>query len=75
MADREEINPLNVEGKFYNDCSCIDCDLCREIAPNVFTRDDDDGLSYVWKQPENEEDLQLTREAVISCPTESIGCD
>ncbi|MGJ8656327.1 MAG: ferredoxin [Akkermansiaceae bacterium] len=75
MADREEINPLNVEGRFYNDCSCIDCDLCREIAPSVFSRDDDEGLSYVWRQPETEKEIALALEAYKSCPTESIGYD
>ena len=75
MADRKEINPLNVVGRFYNDTSCIDCDLCREIAPSVFTRDDDEGLSYVWRQPETEEEIALALEAVAGCPSESIGKD
>ncbi|BDS07226.1 hypothetical protein NT6N_22660 [Oceaniferula spumae] len=75
MADREEINPLNVAGQFYIDLSCIDCDLCREIAPNTFTRDDEEGLSYVYKQPESIEEIALAMEALNSCPTETIGCD
>lgn len=75
MVDKTEINPLNVAGKFYNDTTCIDCDLCREIAPTVFTRDDDEGLSYVFKQPETEEEIALALEALESCPTETIGCD
>ena len=75
MADREEKNPLNITGKFYNDLSCIDCDLCREIAPNVFTRDDDEGLSYVYKQPQTQEDLELAVEAMEGCPTDTIGND
>lgn len=75
MADREEINPRNVAGKFYNDSSCIDCDLCREIAPTIFTRDDDEALSYVYKQPETEEEASLAMEAINGCPSESIGCD
>jgi len=75
MADRTEINPLNVAGKFYNDTSCIDCDLCREIVPTVFTRDDDEGLSYVYKQPETEDEIALAMEALEGCPSESIGCD
>lgn len=75
MADREDKNPLNVTGKFYNDLSCIDCDLCREIAPNVFTRDDDEGVSYVYKQPQTQEDLELAVEAMEGCPTDTIGND
>ena len=51
MADRTDKNPLNVRGTYYNDLSCIDCDMCREIAPEVFARDEAEGLSYVWRQP------------------------
>lgn len=35
MADIDEKTPLNVPGKFYVDSSCIDCDLCRETAPET----------------------------------------
>ena len=75
MANKDEKNPLNVTGKYYNDVSCIDCDLCREIAPSVFTRDDEEGLSYVYKQPETEDELVLVMEALESCPIETIGSD
>ena len=33
MADVENKYPENVNGKFYVDDQCIDCDLCRETAP------------------------------------------
>ena len=75
MAEIEDINPRNVAGKFYNDITCIDCDLCREIAPSIFTRDDEAGLSYVHKQPEGDEEVSLAIEAMEGCPTESIGSD
>jgi len=73
MADHEDRNDKNVEGRFFNDYSCIDCGLCPEIAPNVFKRDDDEGYSFVFKQPNTPNDIALAREAVESCPTESIG--
>lgn len=75
MVDRTDKNPLNVPGKYYNDLTCIDCDLCREIAPQVFTRDDDEGLSYVWKQPVTPEEIAAAEDARHSCPTETIGDD
>lgn len=75
MPDPSNRNPLNVPGKYYNDLTCIDCDLCREIAPEFFTRDDDEGLSYVWKQPVTSEEIAIAEEARNSCPTETIGCD
>ncbi|QJE96385.1 ferredoxin [Luteolibacter luteus] len=75
MADRTEKQRLNAPGRFYNDISCIDCDLCREIAPTFFRRDDEEGQSYVWNQPVSPPELELAREALDSCPTNSIGCD
>ena len=75
MADKENRYPENVNGKFYCDDQCIDCDLCRETAPDNFTRNDDEGYSYVFKQPENEEELSLCKEAMDGCPVEAIGDD
>jgi ferredoxin len=75
MADREDKNQENVTGKFYVDSQCIDCDLCRETAPNNFTRSDDEGYSYVFKQPENDEERAQCREAMEGCPVEAIGDD
>ena len=75
MADRNDIHPLNVPGKFYNDLSCTDCDLCREIAPDIFKRDDDEALTYVVRQPASEVEEVLAMEALDACPTETIGCD
>jgi len=46
-----------------------------EIAPQVFMRDDDEGYSYVYRQPLSEVELKLAHEAIFSCPTESIGAD
>ena len=75
MAERTDKHPLNVKGKFYNDLSCIDCGLCPEIAPAHFRRDDEGGYSYLFQQPRNSEEESLLREAMSSCPTESIGDD
>jgi ferredoxin len=75
MADREDKNVENVPGKFYVDSQCIDCDLCRETAPNNFTRADDEGYSFVFKQPENADELAQAREAMEGCPVEAIGED
>lgn len=75
MADHEDKNPQNVSGKFYVDSQCIDCDLCRETAPNNFARSEDEGYSYVFKQPETDEELAQCREAMEGCPVEAIGDD
>lgn len=75
MADRDDKNAENVAGKFYVDSQCIDCDLCRETAPANFQRSDDNGYSYVFKQPENDEELAQCNEAMEGCPVEAIGDD
>lgn len=65
----------NVGGKFYVDDQCIDCDLCRETAPNNFTRSDDGGYSFVYKQPASPEEEAQCKEAMEGCPVEAIGSD
>jgi ferredoxin len=75
MADPLDKNPLNAPGPYYNDLTCIDCDLCREIAPQIFLRDDDEGLSYVGRQPETPAEIALAESALLACPTSSIGRD
>ena len=75
MADTNDKNPRNIPGKYYTDHSCIDCDLCREIAPEIFKRDDEEGLTYVWHQPVTQEDFAQAELARDNCPTETIGND
>lgn len=75
MADKSDKYPQNIPGAFFVDRTCINCDLCRQIAPNNFTENQDDGHSYVYKQPVNEKELDECNEAMEHCPTESIGND
>ena len=75
MADKENRYPQNADGSFYVDDQCIDCDLCRETAPANFKRDEDGGHSYVFKQPESDEEAKLSEEALAACPVEAIGRD
>jgi ferredoxin len=75
MADVANKYSDNVEGKFFVDDQCIDCDLCRETAPANFKRNDDGGHSYVYKQPETPEEEALCQEAMDGCPVEAIGND
>jgi ferredoxin len=73
MADIANRYGDNVAGKFYVDNQCIDCDLCRETAPDNFTRSDDGGYSYVYKQPVSPEEEARCKEAMEGCPVEAIG--
>jgi len=73
MAELEEKYADNVAGKYFVDEQCIDCDLCRETAPNNFKRNDDGGYSFVFKQTESEEEEEQCKEAMEGCPVEAIG--
>src|SRR5207249_7657332 len=73
MADVANRYPENIAGKYYVDNQCIDCDLCRETAPDNFKRNDDGGYSFVYKQPESPEEEARCKEAKEGCPVEAIG--
>ena len=73
MADLSERYEDNVNGRYFVDEQCIDCDLCREEAPKNFTRQEEEGYSYVYKQPENEEEEEMCENAMEGCPVEAIG--
>ena len=75
MADPKDKLPENVPGKFYVDRNCIDCDVCRDTSPKNFTRYDENGYSYVYKQPTTPKELELCEEAMDACPVEAIGND
>lgn len=75
MADISNKYSKNVNGKFYVDNQCIDCDLCREVAPDNFTRDNEGGNSIVFKQPSSPEEEAKCQEAKASCPVDAIGDD
>ena len=75
MADLDDKLEDNVPGKYYVDSSCIDCDVCRTTAPNNFEANEDEGYSFVCKQPENDEETAQVEESIESCPVEAIGDD
>ena len=75
MADNTDKVEENAEGAFFVDSNCIDCDLCRQTAPDNFDRNEDEGFSFVSKQPANEDEEQACRDAIDECPVEAIGDD
>ena len=75
MADAANKQPENAGGNYYVDDQCIDCDLCRETAPENFKRQEDGGDSFVYKQPENDDESSQGEEAMEGCPVEAIGED
>jgi len=73
MAEIDKKWPDNVAGRYFVDEQCIDCDACRTEAPDNFTRNDEHGYSYVYKQPINEEEEIRCKAALEACPVEAIG--
>lgn len=71
MAQLRQRRRENIAGDFYVDTSCIDCDTCRWMAPTVFKSVGEQ--SVVYHQPETPAERQLALQALLSCPTASIG--
>src|SRR5215813_12585576 len=71
MANPKRAYAENISGNFFVDDTCIDCDLCRQIAPSVFKEVDDH--SAVYHQPESDPEAHQAAMALVACPTGSIG--
>jgi len=71
MAHLSQRRAENVDGDFYVDRTCIDCDTCRWMAPAVFQRAA--GMSAVHHQPADDTERLAAMQALLSCPTASIG--
>jgi glyoxylase-like metal-dependent hydrolase (beta-lactamase superfamily II)/ferredoxin len=71
MASPQRSYPANAPGDFFVDDTCIDCDLCRQIAPRVFSEESDH--SIVFRQPQSAGEKHRAAMALVACPTGSIG--
>ncbi len=71
MAHLTQRRSENIDGDFYVDRTCIDCDTCRWMAPTVFESVGE--MSAVYHQPENARERLQALQALLSCPTGSIG--
>ncbi len=72
MANPKKRVPENVPGDFFVDSTCIDCDACRQLAPSVFGAAAE--TSFVKAQPVASADRRQALQALLACPTGSIGC-
>jgi ferredoxin len=61
-------------GEYFVADQCIDCDLCRQMAPAIFQRKfmGTGGISFVARQPENNFERQKADEARDACPVGAI---
>src|ERR1700722_5216655 len=72
MANLKKRVPENVPGDFFVDSTCIDCDACRQIAPSTFGEATE--TSFVKFQPRSSDERRQALQALLACPTGSIGC-
>jgi glyoxylase-like metal-dependent hydrolase (beta-lactamase superfamily II)/ferredoxin len=63
--------PENAPGPLFVDETCIDCDTCRQMAPDIYG--EARGLSYVLRQPVSADEKLRAIQALVACPTASIG--
>ena len=73
MAQLKERRKENISGNFYVDRTCIDCDTCRWMAPEIFDRVG--SKSAVRHQPTSESENLRALQALLACPTASIGTE
>jgi glyoxylase-like metal-dependent hydrolase (beta-lactamase superfamily II)/ferredoxin len=73
MANLKLRREENAPGAFYVDTSCIDCDACRSMAPDFYS--DIGDQSAVTRQPVTHAERLSAYQALLTCPTASIGCD
>lgn len=71
MADRTKRLSTNVDGNFFVDATCINCDTCRQLAPTSFREEGD--YSAVVHQPESDAQLHQAYQALLACPVGAIG--
>jgi ferredoxin len=71
MADLSKRLATNVEGDFFVDSTCIDCDTCRQLAPATFVEKGE--YSTVFQQPATDQETLAAYQALLSCPVGSIG--
>ena len=71
MANPTQRLIANVEGNFYVDVRCINCDACRQLAPASFTEVGD--YSVVTRQPVTDREVREAYHALLACPTGAIG--
>lgn len=73
MANRDRRLDSNVPGNFYVDATCINCDTCRQLAPETF--EESGGYSTVVCQPRDRRQVLQAYQALLACPVGSIGTE
>jgi glyoxylase-like metal-dependent hydrolase (beta-lactamase superfamily II) len=71
MANPRRRHPENVDGPWFVDDTCIDCDASRQCAPWMFGHGGNQAV--VIRQPATDAETRDAVRAMLACPTGSIG--
>jgi len=71
MARLDQRHPDNVDGDWFCDTRCIECDVARHFAPGLIGSVQ--GQSVVIRQPATSDEELVMWRAALACPTQSIG--
>ena len=71
MANQTKRLTTNVDGNFFVDATCINCDTCRQLAPKSFREIGE--YSAVVQQPTGDQQRHQAYQALLACPVGSIG--
>lgn len=70
MANSSKKHPRNAAGPWFVDLTCISCDTCTDISPEIFGRDANRKAFVREHRPEEASLFEFARE---SCPVEAVG--
>ena len=71
MANPAKRLSTNIEGNFFVDETCINCDTCRQLASTTFREVGE--FSSVSHNLKNISDVLQAYQALLACPVGSIG--
>jgi len=71
MADARKLVPHNADGEFFVDRTCIDCETCGQLAPEIFG--EHAGYYRVERQPASDAEIRSATQALLACPVGAIG--
>ena len=71
MVNINEMTKENIPGKFYVKNSCVGCGMCTDSASDYFKLNEE-GYACVYKQPSNDDENKICKEALENCPVNAI---
>jgi glyoxylase-like metal-dependent hydrolase (beta-lactamase superfamily II)/ferredoxin len=71
VADPLKTVPGSVNGEFFADRTCIACETCAQIAPEIFEEAGE--FFQVHRQPVTRGEVRWATRALLACPVGAIG--